>query len=215
MRFLSYSMFSETLRIWTEENEPVLKLGIIKCTFAFSMQGQMAQAALAWTSGLGFFSKDQRRRTPSSWSMILREKNNNLSLLDTEMSHQAYNKLVYNAVYSVSSCIYSNMFICLFFPGFSLALAADYPSWCDDENIPVADHKAAQHGFPITSHLLSPLCWYPLLTFQTFQQLHSNMFTSACPKADPYNSFRRSVQIFIVNCGQTHTFTHTCTERNV
>lgn len=48
------------------------------------MQGQMAQAALAWTSGLGFFSKDQRRRTPSRRSITLREKNNNLYLLDTE-----------------------------------------------------------------------------------------------------------------------------------
>lgn len=148
------------------------------------MQGQMAQAALAWTSGLGFFSKDQRRRTPSSWSMILREKNNTLPLLDTEMSHQAYNKLVYNAVYSVSSCIYSNMVYMSVFLRVQFG-SCSRVSWCDDENIPVADQKAAQHGFPITSHLLSPLRWYPLLTFQTFQQLHSNMFTSAWPKADP------------------------------
>ena len=40
-------------------------------TFAFSMQGQMAQAALAWTCWFWFLSKDQRRRTPSSLSMIL------------------------------------------------------------------------------------------------------------------------------------------------
>lgn len=91
------------------------------------------------------------------------------------------------------------------FPGFSLAPAVDYPSWWDDENIPVADQKAAQHGFPITSYLLSSLRWYPLLTFQ---QLHSNMFTSAWPKADPYNGFRRSVRIFIANLGQTHTHSH-------
>lgn len=43
-------------------------------TFAFSTHGQRAQAALHCTSALGFFSRDQIRRTPSSWSMILLEE---------------------------------------------------------------------------------------------------------------------------------------------
>ena len=40
-------------------------------TFVFSMHGQMAHMALACTSTLGFFNRDQRRRKPSSRSMIL------------------------------------------------------------------------------------------------------------------------------------------------
>lgn len=40
-------------------------------TLAFSMHGQIAQAALAWTSGLGFFNNDHNKRTPSKRSIIL------------------------------------------------------------------------------------------------------------------------------------------------
>lgn len=35
------------------------------------MHGQRAHAALDWTFGQGFFSKDHTKRTPSCWSMIL------------------------------------------------------------------------------------------------------------------------------------------------
>ena len=38
------------------------------------MHGQISHAPLAWTSGFGFFKKDQSRRTPSRWSMILLRK---------------------------------------------------------------------------------------------------------------------------------------------
>ena len=40
-------------------------------TLAFSMHGQIAQAALACTPGSWFFSNDHSNRTPSSLSMIL------------------------------------------------------------------------------------------------------------------------------------------------
>lgn len=55
-----------------------IKVCVLFChTFAFSMHGQRAQAALDWTSELGFFNKDHTKRTPSSWSMILQKESRN------------------------------------------------------------------------------------------------------------------------------------------
>lgn len=89
--------FAKSKEVVIEEQEYVLFICISKHTvhtFAFSMQGQMAHAALACTSGLGFFSKDQRRRTPSRPSMILREKKQD--------NLQVVTVIVYITAFSVS-----------------------------------------------------------------------------------------------------------------
>ena len=46
---------------------------VVKPTFAFSIQGQIAHAELACTSGFWFFSSDHSSRTPSSLSITLKQ----------------------------------------------------------------------------------------------------------------------------------------------
>lgn len=144
------------------ERQSCFKMGIIECTFAFSMQGQMAQAALAWTSGLGFFSNDQRRRTPSRRSMILKEKDNSLANLTPKL--QASPQLQHSVQCKLMTCFPQHVFPRVQFGSCSrLSLLVWW--WKHSSSRSESCSAWLSHHIP-PAQSLTPI---PLLTFQ---QLH-------------------------------------------